>query len=191
MMMLVVGLILFLGTHSVRIVADSWRSRQLARIGALPWKAAYAAISLLGFLLIIWGYGATRDAPVFVWQPPMWTNHAAALLTLIAFVLVTAAYVPGSRIKAKIGHPMVVGVKVWAFAHLIANGTLADIILFGSFMVWAILSYRAARQRDRAASAAPAAGSTKGDVTVILIGLLAWALFAIYLHEVLIGVAPA
>lgn len=124
MLMLLAGLILFLGVHSVRIFADDWRSRQIERFGEMPWKGIYSVISILGFVLIVWGYGVTRAESIALWAPPIWTRHLVSLLTLPAFVLIAAAYVPGTRIKAAVGHPMVLGVKLWALAHLAANGRL-------------------------------------------------------------------
>ncbi len=151
MTLLIVGLVLFLGTHSVRIVADDWRRGRVAAMGLWPWKAIYSVVSIIGFVLIVWGYGEARGAPVVLYTPPVWTRHIAALLTIPAFILLVAAYVPGTRIKRAVGHPMVAGVKIWAFAHLIANGTLADVVLFGAFLAWAVVDYIAARRRDRAA----------------------------------------
>ena len=149
--LLVAGLIVFLGLHSVRIFAEDWRTRTIAKMGEKTWKVVYSLLSLLGFALIVWGFGIAREEPVFVWAPPVGMRHLASLLTLIAFVLLAAAYVPGNAIKARLHHPMVLSVKVWALAHLLANGNLAHIVLFGSFLVWAVLCFRAARQRDRAA----------------------------------------
>jgi len=139
MSLLILGLILFLGIHSIRIFADGLRSRQVEKFGLLGWKAIYSIIALLGFVLIIYGYGEARLAPVVVWSPPVWTRHLAALLTIPAFILLVAAYVPGTRIKQKVGQPMVASVKIWAFAHLLANGALADVLLFGAFLAWAFL----------------------------------------------------
>ena len=190
MTLLILGLIAFLGTHSVRIFADAWRSAQIARLGQHVWKGLYALISIAGFLLLVWGYGLARAQPVVLYSPPLWTRHLAALLIIPAFVLVAAAYVPGTRIKAKVGHPMILGVKVWAFAHLLANGTLADVVLFGSFLVWAICDYVAARRRDRVAGTVYAAGPASRDVAAVVIGLMAWGIFAFWLHGVLIGVRP-
>jgi len=187
---LILGLVLFFGTHSVRIVADGWRSAQVARLGLLTWKALYSLVAIAGFVLIVWGYGSARADPVVVFAPPLWTRHLAALLTLPAFILLAAAYVPGTRIKAKVGHPMVAGTKVWAFAHLLANGNLADVLLFGSFLVWAILDYVAARRRDRAAGTVYAAGPIARDLIAVAVGGAAWAAFALWLHALLIGVRP-
>jgi uncharacterized membrane protein len=190
MIYLVLGLILFLGVHSVRVVADDWRTAQIARLGQGPWKGLYSLASLAGFVLIIWGYGQARLDTVSLWSPPMWTHYLAAPLTLLAFVLVTAAYVPGTRIKAWLGSPMVLGVKLWAFAHLIANGTLADVVLFGSFLVWAVVVFASERRRDRAAGVVYPEGSLARDAVATLIGVAAWALFAFWLHGRWVGVRP-
>lgn len=187
---LILGLLLFLGVHSVRIVADPWRSAQIAKIGEMRWKGVYSLLSAVGLGLIIWGYGMARmDSPV-LWNAPTWTRHVAATLTLPAFILLVAAYIPGSRIKAAVGHPMVAGVKLWALAHLLANGALVDATLFGAFLFWAVLDFVSARRRDRVAGRTyPARGASR-DALVVAVGLLAWALFAWYGHTWLIGVAP-
>lgn len=187
---LVIGLLIFLGTHSVRIFAEDWRGRQIARLGLQPWKGIYSLVSLAGFALIVWGYGLARAEPVPLWDPPLWTRHLAALLTLPAFVLLAAAYLPDTRIKAAVCHPMVLGVKIWAVAHLIANGTLADALLFGSFLAWAALDFQAARARDRAAGRRHAPGPFSRDVVAVAVGVAAWAAFSFWLHAMLIGVRP-
>ena len=190
MVILLLGLVLFLGVHSTRIVADGWRSAMIARIGEARWKAVYALLSIVGFVLIVWGFGLARQQPVQLWMPPRGMRHLAALLTLIAFVLLAATYVPRNAIKARLHHPMVLAVKVWALAHLLANGNLAHMILFGTFLVWAALSFRAARARDRAAGTVYAPGTTSGTVITVLVGALGWALFAFWAHGALIGVRP-
>jgi uncharacterized membrane protein len=189
MLTLILGLLLFLGAHSVRIVADDWRSRQIARMGPLKWKGLYALVSLLGLILIVVGYGTARQHPVVVWVPPAGMAYLAALLTLPAFILLTAAEVPRNAIKARLHHPMVLGVKLWAFAHLLANGTLAGLILFGAFLLWAIVDFRSAQRRQPAPKKA-IAQTTKGTVLAVVIGVVVWAVFALFLHEWLIGVAP-
>lgn len=187
---LVLGLLLFLGVHSVRIFADDWRSAQRARIGESAWKGGYSLLSLAGFGLIIWGYGQARLEPVVLWATPRGMSHLAALLTLIAFVLVAASQSPRNHIKARLRHPMLLGVKVWALAHLLANNTLADLVLFGSFLVWAVLDFRACRQRDRAGAPAPAAGTAANTALAVVAGVAVWALFAFWAHAALIGVRP-
>lgn len=191
MTLLIVGLAIFLGVHSTRILADPWRARQVQRLGEKPWKALYSLASIVGFVLIVYGYGIARQSPVVLYTPPLWTRHLAALLTIPAFVLIVAAYVPGTRIKRAVGgHPMLVGVKTWAVAHLAANGTLADVVLFGAFLAWAVVDYAACRRRDRAEGRVYVAGPAMRDVTAAIIGLVAWAVFALWLHGPLIGVRP-
>jgi uncharacterized membrane protein len=191
MTLLVLGLVLFLGVHSVRIVADGWRGRVIAARGRLAWRGLYSLASIAGFVLVCIGFGQARQQPVVLWSPPPWTHWAAAPLTLVAFILVAAAYVPANGIKARLKDPMIVGVKTWALAHLLANGTLADVVLFGSFLVWAVLDFRAVRQRRRAGQEAPIAAPRRGRSAITVVaGLLAWMLFAFHLHQPLIGVQP-
>jgi len=127
---------------------------------------------------------------VALWTPQPWARHLASLLTVMAFVLLAAAYVPRNGIKARLHHPMVLGIKVWAFAHLLANHTLADLLLFGGFLGWAALSFRAARQRDRAAGTVYPAGSAAMTGLTVVLGLAAWAGFAFWAHAAWIGVRP-
>ncbi|MEO8170574.1 MAG: NnrU family protein [Oxalobacteraceae bacterium] len=190
MTILILGLLLFFGVHSVRMVADDWRTRQIARLGEQRWKGLYALPSALGLGLIVWGYGLSRAQPVPLWEPPLWTGHLTALLTIPAFILLAATYVPESRIKAAVGHPMSLGVSIWALAHLLSNGNLADLLLFGAFLIWSVLGFRAARGRDRKAGTVYRNGIMAGDVKVVAAGLLAWGLFAGFLHAWLIGVKP-
>lgn len=190
MTLLVVGLVLFLGTHSVRIFADGFRSEQVARLGINGWKAIYSVVSIAGFVLLVYGYGLARESPTVVFVPPPWMRHVTALLTIPAFVLLAAAYVPGTRIKRAVGHPMVAGVKIWAFAHLLANGTLADVVLFGAFLAWAVFDYVAARRRDRAVGRIYPTGPVARDVIAVAIGLAAYVVFAFWLHAWWIGVRP-
>lgn len=190
MTILILGLIIFLGMHSIRIVADARRTALRARFGESAWKAGYGLISLAGLVLVIVGYGMARQAPIVLWLPPIPMRHIAALLTAISFVLLAAAYVPRNRIKSSLHHPMLLGVKVWAFAHLLANGNLADLILFGSFLAWAIVCFSASRRRDRIAGTRYVAGTMAGTLATLLVGLAAWAVFALWLHERWIGVRP-
>lgn len=190
MTLLVLGLILFLGAHSVRIFADDWRTAQIARRGAGAWKGLYTVVSIVGLGLIVWGYGQARTQPVVLWTPQLWARHLAVLLMLVSFILLVAAYVPRNGIKSRLHHPMVLSVKVWAFAHLLANHTLADLLLFGSFLVWAVLDFRSARQRDRAAGTVYPPGTLRGTLIAVVAGTLVWALFAFWAHAWLFGVSP-
>ena len=190
MTVLVLGLLLFLGAHSVRIVAEPWRQRTIARIGEGAWKGVYSVVSVVGLGLIVWGYGLARQDPVPLWTPMTWARHLGGLLTLVAFVLLAAAYVPGNGIKARLHHPMVLGVKVWALAHLLANHTLADALLFGGFLLWAVLDFRAARQRDAAQGTAYAPGSLPRTLVAVVAGMAAWAFFAFWAHAAWFGIRP-
>lgn len=190
MSLLILGLVLFLGVHSVRIVADGWRTRMRERLGEGRWKGLYSLLSFAGLIFIVWGYGLARQDPVVLWAPPVAMRHAASLLTLAAFILLVAAYVPRNAFKARLHHPMVLSVKVWALAHLLSNGNLADVLLFGGFLLWAVLDFRAARLRDRAQGTAHPSGTLAGTAMTVVLGLVAWAVFAFWGHALLIGVSP-
>ena len=190
MSLLILGLILFLLPHSTRIFAADWRAGMIGRLGEKPWKGAVSVVSLAGFVLIAIGYGQARLDPLVLWVPPLWLRHLALLLNLVAFISLVAAYVPRNSIKAKFGHPMIAGVKAWATAHLIANGNLADVILFGAFLLWSILDFRNSRRHDRAHGISYPAGTLAGNLLTVVIGIVAWAVFLMYLHVRLIGVAP-
>lgn len=190
MLILIAGLIVFLGIHSLRIVADGWRSRQVERLGEGLWKGIYSVVSIGGFVLLVWGFGAARQNPVMLYSPPPWLRHLNALLTLVAFVLLVAAYVPRNRIKAAIGHPMIAAVLVWALGHLFATGMLHDVVLFGAFGLWAVADFAASRRRDRRNGVTYPTGGLLSDALVVAIGAAAWAGFAFWLHARWIGVAP-
>jgi uncharacterized membrane protein len=190
MPILILGLVIFLGAHSVRLFADGWRTRMIARLGTNGWKALYALASIVGFVLIVWGFGLARQQPVLLYAPPLWLKYVNALLTLVAFVLVVATYVPHNHVKAAIGHPMLAGVKVWAFGHLLATGFLHDVVLFGAFLLWAGVNFVVSRRRDRLAGTHYAAGTLVGDALALAIGIVAWAVFAFWLHARWIGVNP-
>jgi uncharacterized membrane protein len=187
---LILGLIVFLGLHSTRIVADDWRTAQVKRLGENAWKGIFFLLSIAGFGLIAWGFGQARQEPVTLWAAPLAMRHVAALLTLVAFVLLAAAYVPRNAIKSRLHHPMLLAVKVWAFAHLVSNGTLADLLLFGAFLAWAVPCFIAAKKRDRAAGRQYAAGTAGGTAATVVAGSAAWVAFAFWGHAMLIGVRP-
>jgi uncharacterized membrane protein len=190
MQYLILGLLIFLGVHSTRIFADDWRTHTIKRLGEAGFKGAYTVLSLIGFALIIWGFGMAREMPTQLWQPPVAMRHVAALFNVLAFVLLVAAYVPGNAIKSRVHHPMVLATKTWAFAHLISNGNLAHVLLFGAFLLWAVVDFISARKRDRRQGIQyPAGTATATALTVVLGGALA-AVFALYLHGLLIGIKP-
>lgn len=189
---LLLGLALFLGIHSVAIVAPEGRNAIAHRMGEGPWKGLYTLVALAGFGLIVAGYSAARQQPLMLWTPPMAMRHLAALLMLPVFVLLLAAYLPG-RIQRAARHPMLLAVKLWATAHLLSNGNLADVLLFGGFLAWAVadrisLKRRAAAGLLRPLHTAPA--SAANDAIALGAGLLLYALFAFWAHGFLIGVRP-
>jgi len=188
MALFLVGLVLFLGIHSVAIVAPAWRDAQVAR-NERAWKGVYSVISIAGFALLIYGYGVARQSPVVLWTPPAGMRHLALLLMLPAFPLLLAAYLPG-RIQRATKHPMLLAVTFWAAAHLLANGTLVDGILFGAFLVWAVLDYIAVQRRaqPRAIPGAPPSGLN--DAIALVGGLAIYAAFLAGVHRWLVGVAP-
>ncbi|HVE21539.1 MAG TPA: NnrU family protein [Acidocella sp.] len=190
MLLLILGLIIFLGVHSLGIFAEDWRRRQILHFGAAGWKGRFALVSLVGFVMIIVGFGEARVTPVLIYAPSDWLRHLNILWTLIASVLVAAAYTPGNRIKARIGHPMLAGVAIWAFGHLLAVGTLSDVVLFGAFLVWALVDFVVSSLRDRRDGTVYPPGSRQGDITAITVGVVVWIAFAIWLHRWLIGVNP-
>lgn len=187
MIVLILGLVLFLGVHAFTMRRTS-RDALVARLGDARYKLAYTVVSGIGLVLIIYGFGLYRRTGwVDVWTPPVWTRHLALLLVWPAFVCFVAAYVP-SRIRTALKHPMLAGVKLWATAHLLANGDLGSILLFGSFLAWAVAA-RISLKRRPGATIPPAPASPVGDVAVIVVGTAAWFIFARWLHPMWIGVA--
>jgi uncharacterized membrane protein len=182
---LVAGLLIFLGAHSVRIVAPAWRDAMVSRLGPITWKAVYSVVSLVGFVLIIKGYAQARLDPTVLYSPPTWLRHVTALLMLPVFPLLLASHLPG-RIKSAVKHPMLAATKAWAVAHLLANGMLADVLLFGGFLVWAVLDRISAGKRP--APVATGRGSVRNDVIAVVGGLVIYAVFVKWAHLRLIGV---
>lgn len=188
MLLLIVGLVLFLGIHSVAIVAPNWRAATMAKMGERRWKGLYALLALLGLVLIIVGYGMARQEPVLLYSPPAFMRHLVALLMLPVFPLLLAAYLPG-KIQTKLKHPMLVAVKTWALAHLLVNGMLADVLLFGSILAWAVVDRISLKRRPpKKIPSLPA--SRANDVIAVVAGLIIYVLFVLWGHEWLIGVRP-
>jgi len=183
---LIIGLILLLGIHSVSIVSVSWRDTVVARIGQAPWQAVYSVVAIAGLTLVVWGYGMARQSPTILYIPPSWLRDVAVLLMVPVFPLVFAAYLPG-RVKAVMKHPMLVATKLWAAAHLLANGSLADVLLFGSLLAWAVADRVSVKSRSpRDLPAAPP--SRWNDPLAVFVGLSLYAGFLLGVHQWLIGV---
>ena len=191
MALLIIGLIFFLGIHSVRVLAPDWRQGFINSKGSNAYKALYSSLSIVGLVVLVIGYGQTRESPQFIWFPPAVMAPIASLLVLIAFVLLIAAYVPGNRIKVVVGHPMAASVKIWAFAHLLANGRLGDMVLFGAFLAWAVMNYTRSRKADSVQGVVRTSRNSLAiDSLTIAIGVVAWLVFAMWAHRRLIGVSP-
>ncbi len=191
MTLLAIGLIVFLGTHAFSMARGS-RASLIGRIGEGPYKGLYSLASLAGIVLISIGYGQYRAAGYIpVWDPPVWTRHLSLLLVWFAFVFFVAAYLPG-RIKRTLKHPMLAGLKVWALAHLLANGDLGSILLFGALLAWGVAARISVKRRDEVRDhAGPAAAPSgwRNDGLALAVGTVAYVLFAFWLHPWLIGVA--
>jgi uncharacterized membrane protein len=186
MLKLVAGLVIFLGVHSIAIFAGGWRERMVARLGPVSWKGLYTAVSLVGFVLLVGGYAQARLDPVVLYEPPYWLRHVAMLLLLPVFPLLLSAYLPG-RIKAAVQHPMLTATKAWALSHLLVNGMLADVLLFGGFLAWAVLDRISVGKRPQPAPrAAPA--SMRNDVIAVVGGLVLYVVFLKWAHGLLVGV---
>jgi uncharacterized membrane protein len=184
MSLLILGLALFLGGHLFTRFRDA-RARLIARFGEGPYKLGYSALVAVGLALTIYGYG--HAARIEVWSPPGWTRHVAITLMWPAFVLLVATYLPG-HIRAKAKHPMVAAVKIWASGHLIANGDLASIVLFGTFLAYAVLARILLQRAERAEGPPPRPASWPYDVAALALGSAIYVLFGLYLHPILIGV---
>jgi uncharacterized membrane protein len=187
MRQLLLGLVLFFGMHSMSIAALPLRDK-LAAKSELGWKSLYGVISLIGIVLMARGYADLRQVPTLLYVSPGWLRHVAAVLLLPTFVLFLAPYFPG-RIKSAIKHPQLVAVIIWALAHLLVNGTLADMLLFGAFLLWAVADRIS--MKSRIARPIPGAPESRAnDVVVVAVGLTLYAATVFWLHEMLFGVRP-
>ncbi len=188
MTLLIIGLALFLGTHSIAIVNPVWRERMVARLGILPWQGLYSLIAIAGIVLMIQGYASARENPLILYQSPIWLRQIAVLLLVFVFPLLFAAYLPG-RIRTTTRHPMLVATKIWAFAHLLANGSLADVVLFGGFLVWAVAD-RISLKRRPPPLVPGLPPSRINDILAVVLGLGLYLVFVFGLHAWLFGVSP-
>lgn len=183
----IIGILLFLGVHSISVISEPWRNRVVDAIGEWPWKALYSLVAVAGLVLLIYGYGSIRYDTAVAYVPPRWLNHLSILVLAPVFPLLLAAYLPG-RIKTKTRHPMLLAVKIWAFAHLLVNGSLADVLLFGSFLGWAVWDRISLKHRQqRPILGAPASGAN--DIIAVVGGLGLYLGFIFWFHEMLIGVS--
>jgi uncharacterized membrane protein len=188
MLIFIIGLILFLGIHSVRVFAPAVRNSQVAARGEKAWKGIYTIISLIGLLVMIRGYGEARLTAPLLYEPQVFLKHVNSLLMLLAFIVLMSGYFPSGKIRAAMKHPMITATKIWALGHLLANGDLASMLLFGGFLAWAVLvriSYK--RRGDLGTTVA---GPVSNDLLPVVAGFVLYALFLWKLHVWLIGVTP-
>jgi uncharacterized membrane protein len=191
MAILVLGIIIFLGMHLIRVVAPGFRAGIIESRGKGTWMGIYAILSLIGLCLIIYGFGQARGETGMLYNPPVFLRHIALLLMLFAFVFLAAGFLPAGRIAVAVKHPQILSIKTWALAHLLANGETSSVLLFGSFLAWAVILRISLKHRERAGERVlPVFKSSTNDVLAIVIGLVAYGLFVWKLHEWLIGVAP-
>ncbi len=188
MVLLILGLIVFFGIHLVPVVPGA-RANAVQAIGEMPFKIAFSIASVLGLVLIIWGYGAAQNANVILWEPPVWTRHLATLFMLFAMIAIAAAYVP-SRIRDVLRHPMLVAIKIWAFAHLLANGDLISLLLFGSFLAYAVVDRISVKRRGALGPLGAKSGGLTGDIAAVAIGVAGYLFLLFYGHAWLFGYAP-
>ncbi len=188
MTLFILGLVLFLIPHMVSVVNHSWRDRMVGQLGEWTWKGLYSVVAAVGLTLIIIGYGDARPGSAFLYSPPLWMNHLVALLMLPVFILLLAAYLPG-RIQSHTKHPMLIATKLWALSHLLANGRVVEVLLFGSLLIWAVMVRISLKRRPtRSIPNLPKSGLN--DVIAVVAGLGLYVLFAFHLHLAWIGVPP-
>lgn len=189
MTLLILGILLFLGVHLLRVVAPGFRLSMIEKFGENGWKGLYSILSLATLVLLIWGYA---KAPVInLWFPPAGMSHLTTTLMLFAMICLVASQIPAGHIAVKTKHPMVLSVKIWAAAHLVANGDLASTLLFLAFLAWGVVLRISYKRRERAGLSQPRAFvSARYDVIAVVGGVVLWAAFIMGLHKLLIGVAP-
>ncbi|MGH8224429.1 MAG: NnrU family protein [Woeseiaceae bacterium] len=184
----ILGLVIFFGVHSISLLALGWRNRVAERLGRRAWQGVYSVAALIGLYLLVSGYGAARVSSGVLYVSPHWLRYVAALLMLPVFTLALASVLPG-RIRARAGHPLLLATMLWAVAHLLTNGSVADLLLFGAFLVWAV-SVRISLERRPARSMHTLPASSANDAIVVVGGLALYAIFMLWLHARWFGVAP-
>lgn len=189
MLVLIIGLALFLGVHSVRILAPEWRHAQIAAMGLNKWKGLYSLASLIGLGMLVWGYVLARPEAAFIYEPPVWMKHINMTLMLFAIIFWAVSQLPAGRIKPWIRHPFLLATKLWAFGHFLANGDAASLLLFLGFLAWAVIDRISVARRERAGERAEIpVGPVSNDAVAVIVGIAVYGLFVWKLHEWLIGV---
>jgi uncharacterized membrane protein len=190
MTILILGLVIFLGLHSTRIISESGRERAIARIGEGPWKGVYSLVSVIGFVLIVWGFARARYDASLLWTPPAGARHITMLLMLIALILFAGFLFKRSHIAVVTHHPMLWAVLLWSVGHLFANGSTADLLLFGAFLVWSAADLMSSYARDRRNGIVYAEPELRATAGAVVVGLVVYAALIGGLHLWLFGVSP-
>ena len=183
---LILGLVAFFGVHSISLLALDWRNRAAERLGTRAWQALYSIASFVGIYLLVSGYSAARRSAAVLYVPPSWTRYLAALLMLPVFVLALASVLPG-RIRVRSRHPLLIATMLWAVAHLLTNGGVADLLLFGTFLAWAVV-VRLSLDRRPSRPKFKLSASTANDAIAVAGGLALYAIFVLWLHVRWFGV---
>lgn len=187
LLILLIGLAVFVGSH-VFVTRRAARAELIKRMGEAPYKFVFSVVAALGIVLIVWGFAAYRaSGSIEIWSAPIWTRDLALLLMWPATVLIVAAYIPG-EIKRRLKHPMLAGVKLWAVAHLIANGDLGSIVLFGGILAWAVYDRISLNRRTDAGGPPIPIGGWRNDVMAVLVGTLVYLALTFVFHPLVIGV---
>ncbi|MGJ8647253.1 MAG: NnrU family protein [Marinomonas colpomeniae] len=190
MLILVVGLAIFFAVHCVRLFIPDWRKMVVTKAGLMSWRVRFGMLSLLSIGFIFMGYGQARLAPVWLWFPPVFMPHITSLIMFVALFFFCSAVVPKTTLRRVTGYPLYLAVKLWAFAHLLSNGNLADVLLFGSFLIWAIASYAIFRSRDRKAGVKAEESNIRFDLIALGFTFVSWFAIVLFFHKAVIGVSP-
>ena len=186
MLVLIIGLLLFFGIHAVRMIAPGFRAAQIAANEG-RWKGIYSLLSLVGLVLIVWGYILYRPQADQLYIPPEWGRHVTYAFVLLGLISLTSAYQPVGRIKSTLQHPFLVGVILWSLGHLLANGDAAGVLLFGAFLVYSVINLIAELRRGQPK---PVFVGYRGDIIAIVGGAVAYVVILLWLHGLLFGVNP-
>ncbi|MGV1870028.1 NnrU family protein [Agrobacterium rosae] len=191
MLLLILSLLFFLGTHSLRIVAPDFRNRMISRMGEGPWKGVYSLVSVIAIAFVAYAFDQARQVTGILYSPPIWTSHIALTLMLIAMICLVASLVPAGHIATKTKHPLILAVKIWALAHLLANGETSSVLLFVSVLAWGVVMRISLKRRQIAGEVVTRPFvSARYDIVAFVLGIVLWAAFIWKLHEWLIGVQP-
>lgn len=191
MLLLILSLVLLLGTHSLQIVAPAFRNRMISRMGEGAWKGIYSLVSIVEVAFVAYAFDQARQVTGVLYSPPIWTSHIALTLMVFSMICLVASILPAGHIATKTKHPLVLAVKIWALAHLLANGETSSVLLFVSILAWGVVMRISLKRRARAGEVVTRPFvSARYDIVAVVLGIALWAAFIWKLHEWLIGVQP-